>query len=209
MVQQWAAVGTRDDYVRMLERADQGIGRILATIDRLGLRNDTLVIFASDNGGEWLSRMDPLLNRKATLWEGGLRVPCILRWPARLPAKRVSKQAAITMDLTATILAAGGVKISAEKPLDGIDLVPLLAGNRPPLERTFYWLGTRAGSPEKAMRDGRWKYVAQSHFPGFLFDLEKDLGERRDLAAKDPAKLKAMKEKHAAWERTIRPVKQP
>ena len=209
VVQQWAAVGTRDDYVRMLERADQGIGRILATIDRRGLRNDTLVIFASDNGGEWLSRMDPLLNRKATLWEGGLRVPCILRWPARLPAKRVSKQAAITMDLTATILAAGGVKISAEKPLDGIDLVPLLAGNRPPLERTFYWLGTRAGSPEKAMRDGRWKYVAQSHFPGFLFDLEKDLGERRDLAAKHPAKLKAMKEKHAAWERTIRPVKQP
>lgn len=208
VIKQWAAVGTRQDYVRMLERADQGIGRILATIDRLGLRNDTLVIFTSDNGGEWLSRMDPLFNRKATLWEGGLRVPCMLRWPGRLPARRVSSQAAITMDLTATILAAAGAKVSSEKPLDGIDLLPLLAGKGPALERTFYWLGVRPGSPDKAMREGRWKYVVQSPLsPGFVFDVTRDPGERRDLAAKDPARLKAMQAKHAEWERSIRPPK--
>ncbi|HEY0592365.1 MAG TPA: sulfatase-like hydrolase/transferase, partial [Thermoanaerobaculia bacterium] len=121
----WSGRGTREDYVRMLERADEGIGRILATIDRLGLRENTLVIFTSDNGGEWLSHMGPLFNRKGTLWEGGLGVPCVFRWPARLPGKRVSRQPAITMDLTATILAAAGATPRADRPLDGIDLLPI------------------------------------------------------------------------------------
>ena len=78
--------GTRADYVAMLERADQGIGRILDALDRLKLARNTLVMFTSDNGGEWLSRNAPLFHRKSTLWEGGIRVPLLLRWPARLQA---------------------------------------------------------------------------------------------------------------------------
>jgi arylsulfatase A-like enzyme len=207
VVRQWAANGTRADYVKMLERADQGIGEILATLDRLGLSRNTLVIFTSDNGGEWLSRSEPLFNRKGTLWEGGLRVPCILRWPARLGRPRVSNQPAITMDLTATILSAAGVAPSLERPLDGVDLLPALTGAR--VERVFYWRGVRVGSPEKAIRDGRWKYVTQTPlFPGLLFDIEADPSERRDVAARHPDVLRRLQAKHAAWERTL-PRREP
>ena len=97
---------TRADYVAMMERADQGVGRILRTLDRLGSRGNTIVIFTNDNGGEWLSRNAPLFHRKWTLWEGGIRVPALVRWPGRIPAGQVSPQVGITMDLTASILAA-------------------------------------------------------------------------------------------------------
>lgn len=206
VVEQWAAEGTRGDYVKMLERADSAIGRILATIDRLGLRNNTFVILTNDNGGEWLSRMGPLTNRKGTLWEGGLRVPCILRWPGHLPAGKVSSQAAITMDLTATILTAGKAKISADRPLEGIDLVPILSDRSPQIERTFFWLSPFAGNAERAMRSGKWKYLAHTAiFPGLLFDLEADPAERNDLASKHPELLKKMKAQHSAWTLEVRP----
>lgn len=205
VVRKWAAQGTRQDYDRMLERADEGIGRILAAVDRLGLRNRTFVIFTNDNGGEWLSRMGPLFHRKGTLWEGGLRVPCILRWPGRLPAGRVSHQPAITMDFTATILAAANVTPNGNRPLDGIDLVPVLAGTQPQAERTFFWLSASANPSDRAVRHGRWKYISQSTlFPGQLFDMRADPGERSDLAAKQPDLLKKLKSMHADWERSVR-----
>src|SRR5215510_8045771 len=120
---------TRQDYVRMLERADEGIGRILAALDRQCLSRNTLVMFTSDNGGEWLSRNAPLSHRKSTLWEGGIRVPLILRWPARLPAGKTSEQVAMTMDLTATILAAAGAVAPPGHRPEGIDLLPILRGD--------------------------------------------------------------------------------
>ncbi len=204
-VEQWAAQGTREDYVRMLERADQGIGRVLAALDRAGLRDRTLVVFTSDNGGEWLSRMEPFFHRKGTLWEGGLRVPCIFRWPGQLPAGTVSSQPAITMDITATVFAAAQVVASPARPLDGIDLTPILTGKRLPIDRTFFWLSPWAGNQDKAIRYGRWKYISQSAlFPGLLFDLQTDLGERHDLAAERPDLLKKLKGMHRDWERSVR-----
>ncbi|HEX8409548.1 MAG TPA: sulfatase-like hydrolase/transferase, partial [Thermoanaerobaculia bacterium] len=177
----WAEEGTRADYVRMVESADAGIGRILLALERLDPARNTLVIFTSDNGGEWLSRMGPFFNRKGTLWEGGIRVPCILRWPGHIPAKQVSAQPAITMDLTATILAAAGVS-SVKPPLDGIDLVPLLAAGSTPVERSLFWRSPGGPNGEKAVRSGNWKYVARDPlFPGLLFDLENDPGERNDV----------------------------
>ena len=202
----WAAGGTREEYVQMLQRADEGIGRILATLARLQLTNDTLVIFTSDNGGEWLSHMGPLFHRKDSLWEGGLRVPCILRWPGHLPARHSSAQAAITMDLTATIMAAAQEAPPASHPLDGVNLVPLLQKNSRAVDRTFYWLGPQAGSLQKAIRDGRWKYINDlAMSAGMLFDVLADPGERHEVGARYPNVLKDLKAKHTQWEATIRP----
>ena len=130
--------GTRADYIAMLERADQGIGRILGLLDRLKLAPNTLVIFTSDNGGEWLSRNAPLFHRKSTLWEGGIRVPLLMRWPARLKPGTTSSQVGITMDLTASILAAAGVTPPSNYRPEGVDLIALLQKGTI-VERTLYW----------------------------------------------------------------------
>src|SRR5688500_12355941 len=114
---------TRQDYIRMLERADRGVGEILAALEQRGFTNNTLVIFTNDNGGEWLSRNAPLFHRKATLWEGGIRVPLILRWPGELPRGKVSKQVAMTVDITASILAAAGARPPPEYRPAGLGIL--------------------------------------------------------------------------------------
>jgi arylsulfatase A len=177
--------GTRAEYVAMLERADRGIGEILATLDRLGLARNTLVIFTSDNGGEWLSRNAPFFNRKSTLWEGGIRVPLVMRWPGRLPAGGVSAQVGITMDLTASILAAAGVRPPSSPPQEGMDLVPLLAGKRT-VQRTLFWRIQSVARNQRAVRRGQWKYMRDGigrndGVHEFIFDLAKDPGERSDV----------------------------
>ncbi len=130
--------GTREDYARMLESVDQSIGKIREAIDRQGLTNNTLIIFTSDNGGDHLSRNSPLFHQKGTLWEGGIRVPCLVSWPETLPAGTTSKQLTITMDFTATILSAAGGSPDADGVLDGIDVLPILAEKEPLRERTFF-----------------------------------------------------------------------
>jgi arylsulfatase A len=176
-----ADANTRADYATMVERVDAGVGRILATLDRLGLRRNTIVIFTNDNGGEWLSHGGPLFHRKASVWEGGIRVPAIVRWPARLPAGRVSRQVGATMDLTATMLAAAGATVPAGTRLDGIDLMPILTGRTPDVERTLFWRVSGARQ-QQAVRSGRWKLVVDQARP-LLFDLTTDIGERSDVIA--------------------------
>ena len=206
IVRVWADQGTRADYIKMLERADRAIGDILAALDRNKLTANTLVIFTSDNGGEWLSRMGPLFQRKGSLYEGGIRVPCIFRWPERLSAGRTTAQTAITMDLTATIVSAAGAKPS--RALDGVDLLPMLARNAKPVERTLYWRSAFPNGQERALRSGRWKWISVSPnmlFPGQLFDLEADPGERNDLAADRPELLRKFRDMYLQWEREVRP----
>ena len=193
--------GTRADYVAMLERADHGVGAILATLDRLNLARNTLVIFTSDNGGEWLSRNAPLFHRKSTLWEGGIRVPALIRWPARLPAGLVSKQVGITMDLTASILAAAGVSPPASYRPEGIDLISRLEG-RAVVERTLFWRIQTPGRVQRAVRRGRWKYLRDAGHE-FLFDLETDAGEQRDLTVTQTAMLPELRRLLAAWEADV------
>jgi arylsulfatase A-like enzyme len=199
--------GTRAEYAAMLQRADSGVGVLLRTLDRLGLARTTLVIFTSDNGGEWLSRNAPLLHRKFTVWEGGIRVPAMLRWPARLPAGVTSPQVGITMDLTATILAAAGAPAPPAARAEGVDLVPLLAARRA-TERTLHWRALTFTLPlspvrgQRAMRMGRWKYVRDGTHE-FLFDLARDPGERDDLAARDTTRLADLRRRLAAWEAEV------
>ena len=173
------ATSTRADYVAMLERVDRGVGELLRTLDRLGLKQNTLVIFTNDNGGEWLSRNAPLFHHKGSVWEGGIRVPALLRWPARIPPNRVSRQVGITMDLTATILAATGWEVSAQARHEGMDLLPMITGDKPEVDRTLYWRITGA-RPQSAVRSGNMKLVMDGGRP-FLFDLRADIAERENL----------------------------
>jgi arylsulfatase A-like enzyme len=194
--------GTRADYVKMVEHLDAGVGEILKALDANGLTRDTLVIFFSDNGGERLSDNGPLFHSKYTLWEGGIRVPAVVRWPAAVPANRVSSQPVITTDLTASILAAAGVRPPAEAPPDGEDVVPILAGTALPRERTFFWRLPADKSGQKAVRRGKWKYVVD-HRLELLFDLEKDVGERANLAYRHPQVVAELRGVLAEWEKGL------
>lgn len=198
---------TRRDYVRMLERADEGVGKILAALDRQGLTKNTLVIFTNDNGGEWLSRNAPLSNRKSTLWEGGIRVPLILRWPGRLPAGKTSSQVAITMDLTASILASTGTEVPPTHPLDGINLLPSLRGQSPIVERQLFWrLRPRLG--QRAVRSGRWKLL-QDGANFYLFDVANDPGERQDLTTEHLDLVRKLNAALDEWEKDVDTKKNP
>jgi arylsulfatase A-like enzyme len=173
--------GTRQDYVSIVERADQGVGKILATLERLGLTRNTLVIYTQDNGGEWLSRNAPLFHRKNTVWEGGIRVPAIFKWPGHVPAGKTSAQVGIIMDLTATVLAVTNSTVPAGARLEGINLMPLLQAGAQRSERTLFWRITGQARRQRAVRQGDWKLVLDGGVP-FLYNLTNDVGERHDLA---------------------------
>ena len=193
---------TRADYIAMLEHADAGVGEILAALDRHGLARNTLVIFTNDNGGEWLSSNAPFFHRKDTLWEGGIRVPAIFRWPARLPAGTTSGQPGITMDLTATILAATGASVPADAAVEGLDLVPILSGDEREPERTFFWRIDVPARSQRAVRRGPWKLLIDGD-DALLFDLRTDPGERQDQAARQPDVVRSLRQSLIAWEAEV------
>ncbi|MBI4880778.1 MAG: sulfatase-like hydrolase/transferase [Planctomycetes bacterium] len=194
--------GTREDYLAMVERLDRGVGLLLAELEARALGRDTLVVFTGDNGGEVPARNTPLAGGKASLQEGGIRVPCILRWPSRLPAGQVSREPAITMDLTATILAAAGARPPQGAPCDGIDLLPALTGSPPAEERVFCWRIDRSDVKERAVRRGKWKYLRRGGMD-HLYNLERDIGEETDFAHRSLAILRSLQEALDAWEADI------
>ena len=171
---------TRADYVAMVEAVDQGVGKILQAIERLRLTNNTIVIFTNDNGGEWLSNGGPLFNRKWTTWEGGIRVPALIKWPGHIQPGRVSDQVGITMDLSASIVAVSGGKVPAN--YDGINLLPILEGRAPEVERTLFWRTDVGNRSMRAVRSGDWKLVVDGNHI-FVFNLRQDVSERNDLTS--------------------------
>jgi arylsulfatase A-like enzyme len=190
--------GNRQIYAAMLEKVDEGVGLLLAELEKQGRLDNTLIVLSSDNGGERYSDNTPFFHHKQSLWEGGIHVPCVMRWPARLPQGRVSEQPAITMDLTATFLGAAGAAVPPGE-LDGLNLLPILTGEAPPRERTFYWRVNRSTRQQKAIRHGDWKYVLDGGVD-LLFNLKDDIGERRDLSYRHPEVLADLKRRLAAWE---------
>jgi arylsulfatase A-like enzyme len=196
------ATSTRADYVAMVERVDRGVGDLLRTLERLGLASNTIVIFTNDNGGEWLSNSVPLFNRKWTVWEGGIRVPALVRWPGRIPAGTVSGQVGITMDLTASILAATGTTVPVDARLEGMNLFPILEGSMPQIERTLFWRTSAGNRLQKAVRRGDWKLVIDGNHT-FVFNLRTDLSERQDLAGRRQDVAQTLRPLLADWERDI------
>ena len=194
--------GTRQDYVAVLERADQGVGKILAALERRGLSRNTLVIYTQDNGGEWLSRNAPFFHRKDTVWEGGVRVPLVARWPGRIPAGKTSPQVGNMFDLLPTLLAATGAPVPAEAKLDGVSLLPVLEGRAPPFERTLFFRNVLPTRAQRAVRKGDWKLLVDG--PNVMvFNLREDPGERNDLARARQDLARQLRPLIAEWEKDV------
>lgn len=197
-----ATPATRKDYAAMLERADAGVGQILQKLSALGLAQNTLVIFTNDNGGEWLSRNAPLFHRKDTLWEGGIRVPAIVRWPGRIPSGTTSAQAGITMDLTASILAATNTPVPPDSRLEGMDILPILERRSPVVDRTLFWRINVPNRQQRAVRRGEWKLLVDGD-DLLLYNLRSDSGERNDLARQRPDLVAKLRPLISEWEKDV------
>jgi arylsulfatase A-like enzyme len=193
---------TRLDYVEMVEHLDGQIGELLAVIERAGIAEDTIVIFTNDNGGEWLSSSAPLFGRKWTVFEGGIRVPAIVRWPGRIPAGSVSDQVGITMDLTASILAVTGAPIPADARLEGVNLFPVWEGGAPELERTLFWRSGSGPSKQTAVRRGDWKLIVDGSHT-YVFDLRNDVSEHNDVARWRQDVAQELHPLLVAWEASV------
>ena len=197
-----SATSTRADYVSMVERIDRGVGEIVAALEQHGLTRNTLVIFTNDNGGDWLSNNAPLFHRKWTVWEGGIRVPAIMRWPGRIPAGRVTGQVGITMDLTATVLAATSSLVPADALPEGVNLLPHVEGRAPVSERTLFWRTNVGNRTMKAVRQGDYKLVVDAN-QLLLFNVRRDPGERTDLAKSETPRVRTLRQLIVAWEADV------
>jgi arylsulfatase A-like enzyme len=170
--------GTQKTYQRMIQEMDLQTGRVLEALNANGLARNTIVIFTSDNGGERFADTWPFTGRKTELLEGGLRIPAIVSWPARIPQGRTSDQVAITMDWMPTLLAAAGVAPDPSFPPDGISLLPVLTQNTAPVVRKLFW--RYKANAQRAARDGDYKYLKILDNT-FLFQVVDDPMERANL----------------------------
>ncbi|MCX5367841.1 sulfatase [Streptomyces sp. NBC_00103] len=187
--------GSVEKYAQMVESLDAAVGEVLTALRRSGQEENTLVLFASDNGGERYSYNWPLSGQKFVLLEGGIRVPTIVRWPARIDGHQVSDEPNVSPDWTATLLELAGARPDPAYPLDGTSLAGyLLRGERVP-EHDLFWR-VRAN---RALRRGDWKYYQDATKTDHLYNLAADSREQADLAPDRPELLAELK---AAWERT-------
>lgn len=187
-------------FAAMLAQLDDGVGTVLAQLHAHGLEDNTLVVFLADNGGatrELTSSNAPLRGEKGSVFEGGIRVPFLARWPAKLPASRTIETPVISLDIAATALKGAGIDLAPDL-LDGTDLVPLINGSAA-APRTFYWrMGQR-----RALRHGDWKLVREGGRAQagdwLLFNLAADVSEKNNLAATEPARLAELTKLWETW----------
>lgn len=192
----------RRRYAALVRGVDSGVGRVVAKLEELGLTEDTLVVFLSDNGGRGgVSDNRPLRGNKGWLHEGGVRVPFILSMPGTLPVDAVYEKPVTALDLLPTAVAMAGVALP--DGVDGVDLSPYLqGGNDMPPHATLYW--RVSGGTGFAVRHGDWKLVRDIAMDQpELYDLSTDLGEDTDLSAEHPAKLAELLAMYEAWSATL------
>jgi arylsulfatase A-like enzyme len=194
--------GSQKTYQRMVEAMDAQIGRVLKTLDDNRLTNDTIVIFTSDNGGERFAMTWPFTGRKTELLEGGLRIPSIISWPARIPQGKTSDQVSITMDWMPTLLAAAGTSPDPALPPDGMNLLPHLTANAAPVSRTLYW--RYKANAQRAIRDGDMKFLKILDNT-FLFNVSEDPMERANLKDRRKDVYDRLVAKWLEWNATMLP----
>jgi len=204
-------------YGDVIEEMDWSVGVILDTLKERGIDDNTLVIFTSDNGpwlvkGEHGGKAGPLRHGKGTTFEGGMRVPCIMRWPAVVEAGRVETAPAITLDFLPTFARITGAEIPGDRVIDGQDISGLLSGNGKRARDEFYYFH---GGELRAYRSGKWKikrpfkgkiYGQPEEHPLLLTDLENDPGETVNLADKHPDIVAEMEKQMDAFWESLQPL---
>ncbi len=194
--------GSQKTYQRMIEEMDLQIGHVIEALRSRGLEENTIVIFTSDNGGERFADTWPFTGRKTELLEGGLRIPAIISWPARIPKGYTTDQVAISMDWLPTLLAAAGAQPDAAFPPDGMNLLPMLAQGAPAVPRKLFW--RYKANAQRAARDGDWKYLKILENT-FLFNVVNDPMERANLKKRHKDIYHRMVADWFAWNATMLP----
>jgi arylsulfatase len=200
-------------YGDVIAELDWSVGQVMQTLEELGIDSDTLILFTSDNGpwieeylGDYGGSADPLRGSKMMTWDGGPRVPCIVRWPGRVPAGRVSGELVSTLDVLPTFTRLAGADVPADRTLDGVDVSDFLLGKseKSPRMRYYFYCYTHL----QAVREGRWKLVlprpARPKWCGWsarmidavkeveLYDLVSDIAEKHNVAAAHPDVVKRL-----------------
>ena len=200
--------GKRENYVKMIERLDQSVGDVVASLRKHGLFETTLLVFASDHGAMKPGMNTPWRDYKGTLFDGGIRVPLIAHWPKKLKAGIESKQLGSLMDLTNSFLSAADAKPSTQ--LDGIDLLTHVADEKPDYSRTLHWRSRRGERTWWAVREGDMKYIRrkdEGKTEEWLFNLQSDPSEVNNLIATDPAMADHLRTLNQTWEKEVAPVR--
>ena len=220
LAEKWGREGERDVrlvqehavYAAMVEAMDLAVGKVLAKLDELGLRENTLVIFTSDNGGlstseGWPTSNLPLRGGKGWMYEGGIREPLLVRWPAVVKAGSVISTPVSSPDFFPTLLEAAVAQPQPGQTLDGVSLVPLLKGGTLP-ERALFWhyphYGNQGSAPSAAVRRGDWKLIEWAEENrAELFNLAQDIGEQTNLAEKEPQRVAQLRAELHAWQKQV------
>ena len=190
----------RRDYRAAVTCMDAAIGRLLRLLDEKGIADNTIVIFFSDNGGSGGADNGPLRGHKGQMWEGGIRVPCLVRWPAGgVPAGKVSHAFLTSLELLPSLASAADVAVPEGVVLDGFDWWATLRGEAPSPRREMFWKRRN----HVAARVGKWKWVDMGKAGRGLFDLEADIGETHDLSQERPDVLAMVQERLAEWEKAM------
>jgi arylsulfatase A len=205
---------SRPEYAGLLDELDQSVGRIVAAVDEAGLSQKTLIVFVSDNGGlehEQSGRVvtsnDPLRGEKGTLYEGGIRIPAIARWPAKIAAGTVCETPAITMDIYPTFCELASVELSQTQPCDGVSLAQVFQDPVAKLDRdTLYWHlpHYHHSTPASAIRHGDWKLI-EFYETGAaeLYNLSNDIAEQHDLATSQPERAETLRAQLNRWRKDV------
>lgn len=204
--EEWT-LGTRETYIEMMKSLDESVRKVVAALDQHGMKENTIVVFTSDHGAMKPGLNSPWRDYKGTLFEGGIRVPLIVRWPGKIKPGSESTQVGSLMDLTSSFLGAAGASTDG---LEGIDLLEHAASGKDDVARTLFWRSRRGERTWWAIRDGNMKYVRkidEGKKEEWLFDLQTDPKEESNLLESDDQgeALERMLLRLDVWEKDVAP----
>jgi arylsulfatase A-like enzyme len=188
----------RRSFMAAVTHMDQAIGNILHAVKEKGLEENTIVIFLSDNGGSGLADNHPLRGGKAQFFEGGIRVPCIIKWPGKIQPGSINHEFLSSLEIFPTLVSAAGIELPESVVYDGFDMLSVLQETGKSKRESMYW----EFRGEYAARMGSWKWVKSKKGTG-LYDLSKDLEEKNDLSHENPQQLKQITAGFVDWQKEM------